>query len=132
MTDTSKKAGVQGYCMGGPLAVQTAAAAPGRIAAAASFHGAGLVTDEPDSPHLLFPKTKARFLFAIADNDDKRDPAAKEALKAALASAGLTGHVEVYAGANHGWCVKGSAAYDEAAAEKAWAALLADYKSALA
>src|SRR3984893_10006104 len=68
----AKKIGTQGYCMGGPLVVKTAAAVPDRIGAGASFHGGGLVTDKPDSPHLLAPKIKARMYFGIASNDDMR------------------------------------------------------------
>ena len=131
-TSKAKKVGVQGYCMGGPLAFRTAAAAPGRIAAVATFHGGGLVTDQPTSPHLLIPKTHAEYLVAVADNDDKSDPTVKDRLKAAFDAAKRPAKVEVYAGAAHGWTVKGSQVYDEAAAEKAWAELLALYKRVLA
>jgi carboxymethylenebutenolidase len=130
-TNRRKKAGVQGYCMGGPLAFRTAAAAPARIGAVASFHGAGLATDQADSPHLLIPKTRADYLVLIADNDDKQDPGAKDRLKAAFAAASRPAKVEVYAGAAHGWTVRGSQVYDEPAAERAWAELLALYKRAL-
>ncbi|PZR35686.1 dienelactone hydrolase family protein [Caulobacter segnis] len=130
-TNTAKKAGVQGYCMGGPLSFQTAGAVPNRIGAVASFHGGGLLTDKPDSPHLLLPKTKAAYLIEIADNDDKQDPTVKDKLKAAFAEAKLPAQVEVFAGANHGWTVKGSQVYNEAAAETAWSNLLALYKKAL-
>lgn len=131
-TNKAKKAGVQGYCMGGPLSFQTAAAAPDRIGAVASFHGGGLLTDKPDSPHLLLPKTKAEYLIEIADNDDKQDPTVKDKLKAAFADAKLPAQIEVFEGANHGWTVKGSQVYNEAAAERAWSNLLALYKRALA
>jgi carboxymethylenebutenolidase len=127
-TNKKKKAGVQGYCMGGPLSVQTAAAVPDRIAAVASFHGGGLFTDQPSSPHLLLPKTKAEYLILVADNDDKQDPTIKEKFKAALDAAKRPSKVEVYAGAAHGWTVKGSQVYNEPAAEKAWAELLDLYK----
>ena len=130
-TNTAKKAGVQGYCMGGPLSFQTAGAVPNRIGAVASFHGGGLLTDKPDSPHLLLPKTKAAYLIEIADNDDKQDPTVKDKLKAAFAEAKLPAQVEVFEGANHGWTVKGSQVYNEAAAERAWSNLLALYKKAL-
>lgn len=130
-TNKAKKIGVQGYCMGGPLSFRTAAAAPGRVAAVASFHGGGLVTAEPTSPHLLIPKTHAEYLIAVADNDDKQDPTVKDKLKAAFAAAKRPAKVEVYEGAAHGWTVKGSQVYDEPAAEKAWAELLALYKRAL-
>lgn len=130
-TDRKKKAGVQGYCMGGPLSFQTAAAVPDRIAAVASFHGGGLYTDQPGSPHLLLPKTKAEYLILVAENDDQKEPDAKVKLKAALDAAKRPSKVEVYAGAGHGWTVKGSAVYNEPAAEKAWAELLALYRRTL-
>jgi len=129
--DKSRPIGVQGYCMGGPLAFRTAAVVPDRVAAVASFHGAGLVTAAPSSPHLLIPKIRAEFLVDIADNDDKREPAAKDTLKTAFAAAGRSARVEVFPGANHGWTVKGSQVYNEAAAEKAWADLLGLYKKIL-
>ncbi len=131
-TDKSKKIGVQGYCMGGPLTFRTAGTVPERIGAAATFHGGGLVTDKPDSPHFMIPKMKAEVLCAVADNDDKRDPAAKDKLKEAFAAAHLTATVEVYEGCNHGWTVRGSQVYNEQGAERAWAELLALYKRNLA
>lgn len=131
-TDKVKKAGVQGYCMGGALAFRTAAAVPGRIAAVGSFHGGnGLVTKEPSSPHLLIPKTNATFLVCQAQNDDMQQPEVKDELKAAFAAAHRPATVEVFP-ANHGWCVKGSQVYDEAAAERAWSELTALYKATLA
>ena len=130
-TNKARKAGVQGYCMGGPFSFRTAAALPDRIGAVASFHGGGLVGAQPTSPHLLIPKTKAEYLVAIAANDDQRSPDDKTTLKAALDAAGRPNKVEVYAGANHGWTVPGSQAYNEPQAEKAWAELLAMYKRAL-
>jgi carboxymethylenebutenolidase len=131
-TDKKKKMGVQGYCMGGPLTFRTAATAPERVGAAATFHGGGLVTDKPDSPHLLIPKMKAEILCAVADNDDKRDPSAKDKLKESFAAAHLKATVEVYQGCNHGWTVRGSQVYNEAGAERAWAELTALYKRNLA
>lgn len=128
-TDKAKKAGVQGYCMGGPLTFRTAAAVADRIGAAATFHGGNLVTAKPDSPHLLIPKMKATVYCAVADNDDKKDPAAKDTLKTAFEQAKVKARVEVYDGANHGWCVPGSAPYNEAAAERAWGELMALYKT---
>jgi carboxymethylenebutenolidase len=98
----------------------------------ATFHGGGLVTDQPTSPHLLIPKTHAEFLIEVADNDDKQDPTVKDKLKAAFAEAKRPAQVEVFEGAAHGWTVKGSAVYNEPAAEKAWANLLALYKRVLA
>ncbi len=131
-TDLKHKAGVQGYCMGGPLTFRTAAIVPNRIGAAATFHGGGLVTDKPDSPHLLIPKMKATVYCAVADNDDKSQPTAKDTLKTSFAAAKVPAKVEVYTGDNHGWCVKGSQPYDEAGAERAWAELTALYKKSLA
>lgn len=130
-TNKKKKAGVQGYCMGGPLSFRTAAAVPNRIGAVGSFHGGGLTTKAPDSPHLLIPKTNAAYLVAVAKNDDEKQPESKDILKAAFAEAKKTATVEVYPAA-HGWCVKGSQVYDEAAAEKAWAELTKLYKASLA
>jgi carboxymethylenebutenolidase len=127
-TDKKKKMGVQGYCMGGPAVFRTAAARADRIGAAATFHGGGLVTDKPDSPYLLIPQMKAEVLCCVADNDDKRDPTAKDKLKEAFAAAHLTATVEVFEGCNHGWTVRGSEVYNEAGAEKAWSELTALYK----
>jgi carboxymethylenebutenolidase len=129
-TDKKKKVGVQGYCMGGPLSFRTAAAVAGRIGAVGSFHGGGLVTAEPSSPHLLIPKTKAAYLLAVAQNDDARQPEAKDVLKKAFEAAGRPATVEVYP-ADHGWCVPASQTYNEAAAEKAWGELLKLYKATL-
>ncbi|WP_158811025.1 dienelactone hydrolase family protein [Beijerinckia sp. L45] len=130
-TKTAAKAGVQGYCMGGPLAFRTAGAVANRIGALATCHGGNLVTAKPDSPHLLIPAMKAKAFCAVADNDDKREPNTKETLKAAFAAAKDDAKIQVYEGANHGWCVKGNAVYNEAAAERAWSELSALYKSAL-
>jgi len=127
-TDKKKKMGVQGYCMGGPLTFRTAATVPDRIGAAATFHGGGLVTDKPDSPYLMIPKMKAEVLCCIADNDDKRDPTAKDKLKEAFAAAHLTATVEVFEGCDHGWTVRGSQVYNEVGAERAWSELTALYK----
>lgn len=130
-TDRRKMAGTQGYCMGGPLVYRTAAAVPDRIGAAVTCHGGGLVTTQPTSPHLLIPKMKAEVYSAVAANDDARSPADKDVLKKAFADAGKTAAVEVYEGCNHGWCVKGSAVYNEAGAERAWAKLSDLYKRRL-
>ena len=133
----SKKIGTQGYCMGGPLVVKTAAALPNRIGAGGSFHGGGLVTDKPDSPHLLAPKIKARMYFGIASNDDMRQPDAKDKLKEAFAAAKVPAEIEVYSGALHGWCVpdmpvqNGAPIYNKPDAERAWGKLVALYKAGL-
>ena len=129
---SDRKMGTMGYCMGGPITMRTAAALPDRIGAGASFHGGRLVTDTPDSPHLLVDKMRAHYLFAIAENDDKKDPEAKNVLREAFATAGLPAEIEVYAGTQHGWCPPDSAVYNEAQAERAWSRLLALLKTALA
>jgi carboxymethylenebutenolidase len=128
----NRKMGTQGYCMGGPMALRTAAAVPERVGAVASFHGGGLVTDAPNSPHLQAAKTKAQFLIAIAANDDARSPNDKTALKEAFATANLPAEIEVYAGSAHGWCPPDSTVYNEPLAEKAWSRLLVLYGKALA
>jgi carboxymethylenebutenolidase len=122
--DVKKKIGTTGYCMGGPLVLRTAAARADRIGAAATFHGGGLVTKEPDSPHLLIAQSKAHYLIAIAANDDERDPTAKTVLRETFDRAQLPAEVEVYAGTQHGWCPPDSAVYNRESAEKAWARLL--------
>ena len=133
----ARKIGTQGYCMGGALVVRTASALPDRIGAGASFHGGGLVTDKPDSPHLLAPKIKARMYFGIASNDDERQPDAKVKLKEAFAAAKVVAEIEVYP-AQHGWCVPdmpardGAPIYNKVEAERAWGKLVALYRAALA
>jgi len=135
--DRTKKIGTQGYCMGGGLVVRTAAAVPNRIGAGASFHGGGLVTDRPNSPHLLAPKIKARMYFGIATNDDMQQPDAKTKLKEAFDAAKVPAEIEVYSMAQHGWCVPDMPAgangpiYKMDDAERAWAKLVALYKTAL-
>ncbi len=129
--DKKRKMATTGYCMGGPLTLRTAAAFPNRVGAGASFHGASLATDKADSPHLLVPKMKAQYLIAIADNDDQKEPEAKNMLRAAFDAAKLKAEIEVYKGAQHGWCPPDSRAYNEAMAEKAWSRMLALFKTAL-
>ena len=128
----NRKVGTQGYCMGGPIAFRTSAAVADRIGAVASFHGGGLVTDAPNSPHLQASKTKAQFLIAIASNDDARSPKEKDVLKDTFAKAQLPAEIEVYEGAAHGWCPPDSGVYSEPQAEKGWSRLLALYTKALA
>ncbi|MGA3189655.1 MAG: dienelactone hydrolase family protein [Bryobacteraceae bacterium] len=128
----NRKIGTQGYCMGGPIAFRTAAAAPDRVGAVGSFHGGGLVTAAPNSPHLQAAKSKAQFLIAIAANDDAKSPKDKDVLKNTFAQAGLPAEIEVYTGAAHGWCPPDSSVYNEAQAEKAWSRLLVLYGKALA
>ncbi len=130
--DTSRKVGTMGYCMGGPITMRTAAAVPDRVGAGASFHGGGLVTDQPDSPHLLVGDMQAHYLFAIAENDDESDPEAKNVLREVFDQAGLPAEIEVYAGALHGWCPPDMPVYNEAQAERAWSRLLVLFETALA
>ncbi len=130
--DTRRKMGTTGYCMGGPMTMRTAAAVPDRIGAGASFHGGRLVTDKPDSPHLLVPTMSAQFLFAIAANDDEREPNVKKVLRETYDEAGLAAEIEVYEGAMHGWCPPDSRVYNEQQAERAWARLLVLFENALA
>ena len=127
-----RKIGTIGYCMGGPMVMRTAAARPDRIGAGASFHGGGLATDAADSPHRLIPEMDAEFLIAIAENDDASDPAAKETLRESFAAADLAAEIEVYSGAQHGWCVPDSTVYHEEQAERAWSRLTALFERALA
>jgi carboxymethylenebutenolidase len=135
----SKKIGTQGYCMGGGLVMRTAATVPDRVGAGGSFHGGGLVTDKPNSPHLLAPKIKAKMYFGIAMSDDKQQPDAKDKLKEAFIAANNPAEIEVYGDAYHGWCVMdmpkqadGTSTYNKPDAEKAWAKLTALYKGGLA
>ncbi len=130
--DRKRKIGTTGYCMGGPLTLRTAAAFPDRVGAGASFHGGGLVTDQPDSPHRLVSRMKAQFLIAIAENDDQRQPDAKDALRKAFADAHLPAEIEVYKGTVHGWCPPDAAVYNHDQAEKAWSRMLVLFKRALA
>jgi carboxymethylenebutenolidase len=130
--DTKRRIGTTGYCMGGAMTIYTAALKPDRVGAAASFHGGGVATDKPDSPHLLIGDTNAGYLFAIADNDDKQDPEEKDRLKTVLDPRKQWHEVEVYEGAMHGWCPPDGRAYNEAAAEKAWARMLELFKAELA
>lgn len=127
-----RKVGVQGYCMSGSMAFRTAAAAPDRVGAVATFHGAGLVTKQPDSPHLQAAATHAQFLICIASNDDKRSPDDKDILRETFAKAHRPAEIEVYAGALHGWCPFDTSVYNEPQAEKAWSRLLVLYEKALA
>jgi carboxymethylenebutenolidase len=130
--DKNKKVGTTGYCMGGPIVMRTAAAVPARVGAAGSFHGGGLVTNTPESPHLLIPQMKANFLIAIAANDDASNPDSKNVLRKAFDAARLKAEIEVYEGAQHGWCPPDSQVYNQVQAEKAWARLLELFKTSLA
>ncbi len=127
-----RQIGTAGYCMTGSYTMRLAAAYPERIGAGASFHGGGLATDQPDSPHLLVPNMDAGFLIAIAENDDEKDPEDKVLLRAAYDQAGLAAEIEVYEGTLHGWCPPDGGAYNEAQAERAWGRMLALFERELA
>ncbi len=129
--DTTRKIGTAGYCMGGTLIMQTAAAVPERVRAAASFHGYGLVRDTEESPHLLIPQSKAHVLHAIAQNDDEQQPEAKTILAEAYQDANIPAEIEVYKDTLHGWCSLDSKVYNEAQAEKAWGRMLVLFEGAL-
>ena len=130
--DTRRKIGTTGYCMGGSIVLRTAATLPDRIGAGATFHGGnGMASGSPESPHLLIPKMKAQFLMALAESDDMQDPTVKTKLGDAFAAAKVKAEVEVYK-AKHGWCPPDSAVYDEKEAERAWARMMALFKTALA
>ena len=130
--DKKRKLGTTGYCMGGPFVLRAAAAFPERIGAGATFHGGGLVTDKPDSPHLLIPQMKAHYLIAIAENDDQREPQTKDVLRDSFAKTHLPAEIEVYAGTLHGWCPPDSRVYNHDQAEKAWSRLLSLFNGSLA
>ncbi|HWF09694.1 MAG TPA: dienelactone hydrolase family protein [Bryobacteraceae bacterium] len=139
VVNKKKKIGVQGYCMGGPLVVRTAASLPDRIGAGGSFHGGGLVTPNANSPHLLAPKIKAKMYFGIANSDDKNSPTDKDKLKEAFIAAHNPAEIEVYTTCVHGWCVpdmpkqaNGDSTYNKAEAERAWGKLTALYKANIA
>ena len=130
--DTSRKIGTTGYCMTGSYTMRLAAAIPERIGAGGSFHGGGLATDKDDSPHLLVSKMAAGFLIAIAESDDSRNPEEKVLLRKAFDDAAVTAEIEVYKGAQHGWCPPDSAVYDPQQADRAWERLLALFERELA
>lgn len=130
--DTDRKIGTTGYCMTGSYTMRLAADMPDRIGAGGSFHGGGLATDDPSSPHLLIPKIKAGMLIAIAENDDGKDPQAKVTLREAFDKVNGKAEIEVYEGANHGWCPPDSPVYNLSQAENAWTRLLVLFERELA
>jgi carboxymethylenebutenolidase len=115
--------GVTGYCMGARLAVRTAGMFPDVVRAVGGFHGGGLVTDDPDSPHRRIADARAEFVFGHADRDRSMPPEAVAELGRALRAAGLAHTNEVYVGASHGYSMSDTAAYDEAATERHFAEL---------
>jgi carboxymethylenebutenolidase len=125
------KIGTAGYCMGGSMAIRTAAAAPDRVGAVCSFHGGQLVTDAPDSPHRLVARTRAAYFIGISGDDDAKEPMAKDALREAFDAAKLKAKIELYPASKHGWTQPDSPIYNRPDAERAWAEMSALYKSAL-
>jgi carboxymethylenebutenolidase len=123
-TVESRKIGCVGYCMGGPFALSAAGTFPNHIAAAASFHGGRLATDQPDSPHLLAPKMRARVYVGVAGIDQNFTPEEKHRLETALQTAHVQHTVEVYPNVKHGFAVTDHPAYDPAASERHWQVLL--------
>ncbi|MEU0335600.1 dienelactone hydrolase family protein [Streptomyces sp. NPDC006193] len=119
-----------GYCMGARLALWTAGAHPDRVAAVAGFHGGGLATDAPDSPHLEAPRITAEVYFGHADEDPSLPPEQMARFEEALTAAGVRHTCEVYEGARHGYTQADTPAYDRAADERHWAALLGLLKRA--
>jgi carboxymethylenebutenolidase len=128
--DAAKKLGTAGYCMSGPFTFHTAAAAPNEVRALASFHGGGLVTAEPTSPHQRLQDIRAAILVCIAENDDQREPNAKVTLRAAAEAANVPAEIEVYP-AQHGFCVIDSPVYSEPHAERAWTRLVETFRTRL-
>lgn len=126
--DTKRKLGTAGYCMGGPPAMRTAALAPDRVGAGASFHGSQITSDAPDSPHLLASQMRARFLFAIAEADDQQDPKSKDMLRETF---GMAAEIEVYPDTRHGWCPPDGTVYNEVQANRAFARMVALFEEAL-
>lgn len=128
----NRKLGTQGYCMGGPIAFRTAAAMPDRVGAVASFHGGGLVTDKPDSPHLEAARSKAQFLIAIAANDDARSPNDKNVLKETFPKQTYPPRLKCTRMPRTAGALRIRMFYNEPQAEKAWSRLLVLYGRALA
>ena len=125
------KVGATGYCMGATHVMRTAAAFPDRVAAGAGFHGGGLASDDPNSPHRLAGQIKARLYFGHADEDAFNTPEQQAKLSDALKAAGRVFRAELYKGAKHGYTMADLPIYDQAAAEKHWQNLLGLLKEAL-
>jgi len=129
----SGRVGTVGYCMGGEHALAAAAHYPDKVAAAASFHGGGLASDAPDSPHLLAGQVGAELYFGFADNDRSSFPDdMKQRLDEALTAAGVEHRIETYAGLRHGWVPSDTPAHDAAGAERHFRALFELFGSTLA
>jgi len=128
---TSPGIGTTGYCMGGRFSLAAAGNFPGRVAAAASYHGSRLVTEDPDSPHRLAPQMRARVYVAGAVEDAGFTDDMKRQLEEALAAANVEHTVETYPGARHGWVPADTPVHDPAAAERHWQTLFALFDATL-
>lgn len=119
------KVGTVGFCMGGGMALAAAGTWPDRVAAAASYHGGGIASDNTDSPHLLAPQMKAEIYVAGADNDDSYPAKMAERMETALTEAGVQHRCEIYEGALHGWMMPDFPVYNPDAADRGWREMLA-------
>ena len=124
--------GCVGYCMGGGFALSAAGTYPGRVKAAASFHGASLASDRPDSPHRLADRMRAKLFIGVAGIDPYFPPEQGQQLRAALDAAGVPYEYEVFPEVRHGFAVNGLPVYDREASERHWERLLKLFKGALA
>jgi carboxymethylenebutenolidase len=122
-------AGVLGYCIGGALAMRTAAAFPGRVAAVAGFHPGFLVTDAPDSPHRLLSGLTAEVHLGLSENDMR--PEAVDELNRALEATGAGYRTEICPGSVHGYTMSDTDAFDPVALQRHWDRLLALFGRAL-
>ncbi len=122
---------VVGHCFTGAVALRMAAARPDAIAAVASFHGGGLFTDSPNSPHLLLPRITARLYFGHAVSDPGMPADAIAALDRALAAWGGLFQSELYEGAFHGWTMPSHPMYHPEQAARAFQRLTAFLSDAL-
>ena len=125
------KVGTVGYCMTGSFALRTAAAMPDDVAVAISFHGSRLYSDDSDSVHRVLPMIKAKLYFGFAVDDKTMPDEAVEEFKKALDSAGLKWESDVYAGANHGWCMPDHPKHHPEQSERAFAKMVQLFKAGL-
>ena len=123
--------GTTGYCMGGGHSLIAAGTYPDRVAAAASYHGGRLATDDPDSPHLLAPQIKAKVYVAGAVEDATFPDDMKQRLEEAFTNAGVDHRIETYEGARHGWVPADTASYQPKGAERHWKTLIALFDEVL-
>jgi carboxymethylenebutenolidase len=123
--------GAVGYCMGGGFAISALGRFPDRVVVAASFHGAGLATDKPDSPHRLAAQMRGKLYVGVAAIDPGFPPEQQERLEAALREGGVDYTLETYDGAKHGFAVTGHMVYDRESSERHWSTLLDLFKRTL-